>query len=494
MLRKLLWSLVLACALIGTNAEAARRDIVVGMTLEPPHLDPTAGAAAAIDEVVYQNVFEGLTRINERGEVLPSLAKRWEISSDGRIYKFHLRDGVSFHDGSPMSADDVVFSLDRARSKDSVNAQKVLFNGIVSAKAIDPVTVEVRLARPNGGFLFNMGWGDAVIVSQASADGNKANPVGTGPFKFVKWTKGDRVELARFDGYWGKPVKLDKATFKFVPDAAAQVAAMLAGDIDAYPNLGSPESLPPFQADPRFKVEVGTTEGETILAINNAKPPLDDIRVRRALAHAVDRDSLIKAAMFGFGTPIGSHFAPHHTAYVDLTGRYPHDPAKAKALLGELGFSPDNPLKLTLKLPPPTYARRGGEVLAAQLKAVGVEAELIPVPWAQWLDQVFKNKDYDLTIVSHTEPVDINIYGRGDYYFNYASDEVKALLLELDRTQDPGTRRSLFGKLQRQVAEDSVNAFLFQLPKMGVWNAKLRGLWTSSPVQANDLTKAHWVE
>ena len=165
--------------------------------------------------------------------------------------------------------------------------------------------------------------------------------------------------------------------------------------------------------------------------MNNANTALSDIRVRRAVAHAIDRQAIIDGAMFGSGTPIGSHFAPHHPAYVDLTGLYPHDVTKAKALLAEAGYA--DGLKLRLTLPPPSYARRGGEVIAAQLAAVGIEAEIIPVEWAQWLKQVFKATDYDLTIVSHTEPFDIGIYARDSYYFNYKSERFNTVYAELQK-------------------------------------------------------------
>ena len=179
---------------VSSVAMAAKTSLTMGMVLEPPHLDPTAGAAAAIDEVVYANVFEGLTRIDRNGEVKPALAERWTISDDKKEYTFFLHKGVKFHDGQTFDADDVVFSLDRARGKDSVNAQKGLFGPIVDVKKKDAHTVVVTLSQPTGSFLFDMGWGDAVMVDQASAEGNKSNPIGTGPFKFVKWVKGDRIE------------------------------------------------------------------------------------------------------------------------------------------------------------------------------------------------------------------------------------------------------------------------------------------------------------
>jgi peptide/nickel transport system substrate-binding protein len=486
-------ALVLSLGATTTMARTAiaKTTINLGMVLEPPHLDPTAGAAAAIDEVVYANVFEGLTRIDQGGAVQPALAASWEVSEDGQTYAFTLHDGVTFHDGSSFDADDVVFSFERAMADDSINAQKGLFEPIATVAADGPNKVVVMLKRPTGHFLFNLGWGDAVIVAPESADSNKALPIGTGPFTFDRWVQGDRIELKRNDDYWGEAAKLEGATFQIVPDPAAAVAAMMAGDLDAFPNFPAPESMVQFEADPRFTVKIGTTEGETILAINNGRPPLDDLKVRQAIAHAVDRQAVIEGAMFGYGTPIGSHFAPHHPAYVDLTGAYPHDPEKAKALLAEAGHAEG--LSLTLKLPPPSYARRGGEIIAAQLAEVGIEAEIVLVEWAQWLEQVFKGKDYDLTIVSHTEPMDIEIYGRGaDYYFDYQKPEFKALIDQLALTMDEAGRSAILADAQKMLSDDSVNVFLFQLAKHGVWDAKLQGLWENSPVQANDLTGVHW--
>lgn len=477
--------LVLAQALSGGAQAQSKNTITLGLTLEPPHLDPTAGAAAAIDEIVYANVFEGLTRIDQNGVVQPQLATEWSVSDDGLAYTFKLRPNARFHDGTALDASDVVFSLDRARGPDSVNAQKPLFAAIDKVEAVDPRTVRITLSRPEGSLLFNLGWGDAVIVGPESADTNKSKPIGSGPFKFDRWVKGDRIELSAVDA----KTALQKVIFKIIPDPSSQVAALKAGDIDAMPNLNAPEAVLAFQADADFEVAIGSTEGETILSINNTKPPFDDVRVRRAIAHTIDRKAIIDGAMFGFGTPIGSHFAPHHPAYVDLTGIYPYNPAKSRALLKEAGV--EN-LKLTLKLPPPTYARRGGEIVAAQLKEAGIEVEIIPVEWAQWLEQVFRGNDFDLTIVSHTEPQDIGIYAREKYYFNYQSPAFKAVIADLTRSSDPAERNKLLGKAQRIIADDAVNAYMFQLAKLGVWRKGLKGLWRNSPVQANDVTGVRW--
>lgn len=483
---------VIALALPSNAAHAARTDLTLGAALEPPHLDPTAGAAAAIDEVVYANIFEGLTRIGPDGSVLPGLAESWIISGDGLTYTFNLRDGVRFHDGTEFDSADVVFSLDRARAEDSTNAQAGLFEPIESVTSAGPHRVVVQLKRPTGGFLFSMGWGDAVMVAPESAESNQTNPVGTGPFTFSNWARGDRIEIRRNPDYWGPPAKLEKATFRFIADPSAAFAALMAGDVDVFPNFPATENLPQFEADDRFQVVVGTTEGETILSINNTRPALSDIRVRRAISHAIDRQAIIDGAMFGYGTPIGSHFAPHDPAYLDLTGFYDYAPDHARDLLAEAGYAEG--LTLSLKLPPPAYARRGGEIVASQLRAVGINVEVSNVEWAQWLKEVFRGDDFDLTIVSHTEPKDIGIYARDKYYFNYDSKSFRQIIDELKRTSDESRRTALLQDAQRTLTEDAVNGFLFQLAKAGVWRKGIEGLWSNAPVQANDLTAAYWTE
>jgi len=489
-------SLLLAGALavcLGSTAMAARTDLVLGVVLEPPHLDPTAGAAAAIDEILYANVFEGLTRIGSSGEVLPALAKSWEISDDGKVYTFSLHEGVKFHDGTAFDAEDVKFSLDRARADNSTNAQKPLFAAIDTVEAVDPLTVKVTLTKPQGGFLYNMGWGDAVMVASESAGTNKEKPVGTGPFRFDNWAKGSSITIVKNPDYWGEQVALEKAEFRIIPDAAAAVPALLSGDVQAFPMAPLGDARPQVEADPRFKVVIGVTEGETILSMNNAKAPFDNLKVRQAVSHALNREEIIAGnGMGGLGTPIGSHFSPANAAYVDLTGTYPYDPEKAKALLAEAGY-PDG-FKATLKLPPPPYAREGGQVIASQLRAVGIETEIIPLEWADWLKTVFTDKDFDFTIISHTEPNDIEIYSRPTYYFGYKNPAFNEVIEELSATSDETKRNELFGKAQRILAEDAVVGFLFELPKIGVWDAKLEGLWENMPIQANDLTKVRWTE
>jgi peptide/nickel transport system substrate-binding protein len=236
-------------------------------------------------------------------------------------------------------------------------------------------------------------------------------------------------------------------------------------------------------------VTVGGTEGKTIVSINNRRKPFDDVRVRRAVAHAIDRKALITGAMDGFGTPIGSHMVPSDAGYVDLTGMYPYNPERARALLKEAGVS--GPVNVTLTLPPPAYARRGGEIIAAQLAQVGINARIENVEWAQWLSGAFKG-NFDLTIISHVEPLDLAIYANPEYYFGYDSKAFRDLLAKFNETTHEAGRLALLGDMQRLLATDAVNAFLFQLPHIAVSRRGLQGIWSSSPIFANDMGAVRW--
>ena len=473
------------------QAEEGKDALVLGMTLEPPGLDPTAGAAAAIGEVTHYNIYEGLTKITADGSVAPLLAQSWSVSPDQKTYTFKLRGGVSFQNGEPFTAADVKFSFERNAAEGSTNKQKAVYANIAAIDAPDPLTVALTLKQVNANFLFNLGENTGVILEPKSAASDATHPVGTGPFTFESWVKGATITLAKWPGYRdAAAVKLQRATFRIINDPAAQVAGLLAGDVDAFPRFGALDSLKQFQGDARFTVTIGSTEGKTIVAINNKRKPLDDVRVRRAIAAAIDRKAVIDGASNGMGVPIGSHYTPNDPSYVDLTGVSPYDPAKAKALLKEVGVS--LPLTLTLILPPPPYARQGGQIVAAELAEIGINARIETVEWAQWLDGVYKNKNYDLTLISHVEPRDLAIYANPDYYFQYDSPDFRAIMDKVSTTAEASERGRWLEAAQRRLAEDAVNAFLYVLPQVTVAKKGVTGLWRNSPIFANDLAAVSW--
>ena len=485
--------LAVALAALSSGAVLAKDSVSIGMRLEPaPGLDPTTGAAGAISQVTLYNIFEGLTRLDGGGDVHPMLAKSWTISDDGATYTFSLEQGVKYHDGADFDSSDVKAQFERNAAEESTNKQKALYRSLRAVETPDAHTVVVRLDGPRSLLPFELAQAAAVILDQGSFADANTNPIGTGPYRFVKWTKGDSVEMEKFDGHRNAAsVRIEKVKFRFINDSTAQVAALLAGDLDYMPSLSANEMFPQFQNDDRFTTLQGTTEGETILAMNNRHEVLSDVRVRRAIMHAIDRQALVDGAMSGYGTPIGSHFPPHHPAYVDLTGRYPHDPAAARALLAEAGYG--DGLELTLHLPPPSYARRGGEIVAAMLADVGVTAKIENVEWAQWLENVYGKRQYALTIVSHIEPMDIGTnYSNPDYYWQYDSPAFREIH---DRFVAATTKEEQFRELeaaQRLVAEDAVNGFLFQLSKLGVAQKGLTGMWPSWPAFINDVSALRW--
>lgn len=471
---------------LGAQAALAKTSFIMGVQQEPTSLDPTADATASIDVMLTQNVFESLTTVDESGVVLPQLAESWTVSDDGMTYVFKLRAGVKFHDGTDFNADDVVFSFNRAMAADSVNPTKAIFAPIETVTAIDPLTVELKLKKKDAFLLFNLAQGDASIVAEESAATNKTSPVGTGPFQFANWTRGDRVSLEKNPNWHDAAnVSLEKVEFRFIADSAAAAAALMAEEIDAYPTFPAPELRPQFENDPRFKVSTGSTEAEVILAMNNAKAPFTDLRVRQGISYAIDREEIIDGAMYGAAEPIGSFYPPHGPAYVDLTGKYPHDTEKAKGLFKEAGIEGAT---VTLRVPPFFYATRSAEIIQAQLAEAGLNAKVENVEWGFWMDEVYKKHNYDMTIIAHPGPNDMGNFARGaDYYYGFDDKHMQDLWANISQEIDDEKRNELLREGQKYLADQAVHGFLFQIAAVNIAKQGVNGLWNNSPVQFRPL-------
>ncbi|SEP73439.1 peptide/nickel transport system substrate-binding protein [Faunimonas pinastri] len=472
-------------------AFAARTAVVVGISSEPPGLDPTVAAPATIRELTLWNVYEGLVRLDEKGDVQPLLARDWTISPDGLTYTFHLRPNVHFHNGVAFDSGVVKFTLDRARGTDSTNAQKQFFEPIDRIETPDPLTAVIVLKKPAGNLLYWLAWGDSVMVEPKSAATDRTDPVGTGPFRFRDWARGDHVDLVANPDYWGAKPELQTVTFRFISDAQAQAAALKAGDIQVFPDFLAPELFGDFQKDKRFGAQVGTTSRKVVAGMNAARKPFDDVRVRQALMQAVDRKAVIEGAYSGFGTPIGSHYAPSDPGYVDLTGVLPYDPAKAKALLAEAGYP--NGFTATIKVPQWSETTRSAEILQAMLAQIGVTLNIVSSEFpAQWLQDVFKGGNFEMTIIDHAEPMDIGIYARPDYYFHYRNPAFDDVIGKAEATADAGARNALYGDAQTILAHDVPALYLFDLPRLSIADARLKGLWKNEPIPSINLADLRW--
>jgi peptide/nickel transport system substrate-binding protein len=471
-------------------AQKRKDTLTIGLTLEPTGFDPTAKAGVEIAEVVLYNVFETLTKIQSDGSVKPLLAESWEVSPDLKTYTFKLRRGVKFQNGEPFNAQSVKYSFDRAAAEKSTNKDKRTFTN-VTAKVVDEHTVVLLNKEIDPDFLFLIGQASAIIIEPKTVETNATRPVGTGPYQVGAWNKGSSVTLTRWpDWRDAASVQIQRVTFRFISDPAAQVAALLAGDVDLIPHAAVSRSLPQFERDKRFQVLFNASRGKAILAINNKKKPLDDVRVRRAIAAAIDRNAVISGAADGRGVPIGSHYVPGAPGYVDTTGINPFDIEKARRLLAEAGVK--TPLELDFVLPPPPYARQGGEVIAAQLAKVGIIAKIRNVEWAQWISGTYGNKNYDLTLILHAEPFDLVNYTKPEYYWGYQSAKFNALYDKAKTSPREADRLRYLGEAQRLLAEESVHAYLFQPQFITVASRHLRGLWKDAPIFVNDLSALSW--
>ena len=485
--------------LMGSISEAQQKPVyggslTIAQAVEPPGLDPTTATSAAIPRVVYSNVMEGLLRIDRSGKIVTALARDYKVSNDGKEYTFFLKEGVKFHDGKTFDADDVKFTFGRlmdAQKTGTVHPE--YYKEIDSVEAVDSHTVKIKLKNVNSMFLFNLARPDSIIVSSQTVDKLKTAPIGTGPFKFNEWVRGSTLTLSRFEGYHEKGIPyLDKVTFKFIGDPSAQIASLKAGDVDVIAYDVSPENALLLEKDPRFKVLNGYTTTEVILSTNNARKPFDDVRVRRAMAYAIDRKALIEGAMSGYGTPIGSHMDPGNPYYIDLTSVYPYNPQKAKDLLKEAGYP--NGFEAVIKLPERyAYAKRSGEIIADMFSQVGIRLKIELIEWGQWIDRVFKNADFDLTVIGHAEPFDINIYANPKYYFRYDSPRFQEAFKKAEMEVDPQVRKDLYIACQRMITEDAVNGFLYTLPSLPTMKREVMNWWKDYPMTACDVTEV-WIQ
>lgn len=484
-------ALYMGAALASTPAQGARgREVVLNLSLEPDSLDPTMASSAAVGEVVHYNVLEGLTKIQESGAVVPLLAESWRMSADGLSCAMRLRPDVRFHDGSALDARAVRFSFERAAAPGSTNkARRALYDNIATIATPDARTVVLTLHHPDANLPFRLGENTAVIVHPDSAGQLAQAPVGTGPYRVAKRQRGHSIQLVRAPhARDAQQVQPDGATFRFLHEPALREQALREGDIDVFFQFAT-ATVQQFNDDPRYQVLVGASSGKGMLALNHRRAPLSDVRVRRAITHAIDRAGFIQRALAGYGDAIGSHFAPTDPGYLHLESLYPYDLRRARALLGEAGVK--LPLRLQLALPPAPYAHAGGEVVADYLAQAGIELTLVRLSWQQWLQGPFKG-DFDLTLINHVEPLDYLIYTDPAYYFGYDSAAFRALAVQHALATHPRERRKLFAQLQRHLAQDAANAWIFTPRIVTVVRKALRGAWMNYPIFAHDIGAMWW--
>jgi len=452
--------------------------VTVGFALEPVSLDITGAAGAAIPQVLLGNVYEGLVAVADDGSIVPALAESWTVSDDGLVYTFTLRD-ATFHDGSALATSDVIWSLQRvsAESPEVLPAVTQQFIGIQKAFVVGDRGIEITLGARDNDFLYNLSQRGGVILRQDSTDlAGTAN--GTGPYRLKEWNRGSSIVLERWDGYHGEPAASKTVVFRYIEDATALSNAALAGEIDVMSTVQAPELLSAFEGRDDLQVLTGTTSCEVTMAMNNSRPPFDDVRVRRAVRQAIDKKALIDVAWAGYGLEIGSFVPPTDPWYEDLSGLAPFDPDASRALLAEAG-APEG-TEVVLDVPPIAYATNSQDFIAASLAEVGLQVTINPIEWAEWLDRVFTQADYDMTIVCHVERNDMGVYALPNFYFRYDSAEYQSLFKRSGEAKSVTQQVQLLKRAARVLAQDSPSDWLWVIANTQVAKKSVSGFPVNS--------------
>ncbi|WIE63604.1 ABC transporter substrate-binding protein [Curtobacterium sp. MCLR17_036] len=431
----------------------------VGLVLEPTSLDIRTQSGAALDQVLIDNVYQGLVGRTAEGDIRDVLASSHEVSDDGLTYTFTLRKGTTFQDGEPVTAADVVWSLEQVKANDSyIDSATLAKVRSISSPADD--TVVLRLRQPDSDLLFNL-TGRAGLVLEEGAENDRSDSAnGTGPFEVASWKQGDSLTFERNDDYWGTKAKVAKIVFRYITDPSTAVNAMAEGDIDVLnPVDGTLRSQLEGNAD--IALHSGKTTDKYTLAFNDQKAPFTDKRVRQAIRQAIDPKALIKA-VGGTGVEQGGPIPELDPGYEDLTDIDAYDPANAKKLLAAAGA---RDLDLTL-----TYANVYpaviGDVLKSQLAEVGITLTVDRVDFATWLSTVFQApkkgpRDFDLSMVDHVEARDFGNWANPEYYFGYDNPEVQALYAESIAATTEADKVDALRKAARIVSEDAAGEWLY---------------------------------
>ena len=484
-IRKLVTSFALAAGLVfgampfaGAASANANATVTIGFTLEPVSLDITGVAGQAIPQVLLNNVYEGLLKVQPDGNIVPSLAKSYTVSKDGLTYTFELNK-ANFHSGSAMTAADVVWSLNRVIDPASavLPAQKQQFASVASVVAQGPSKVVITLKARDNDFQFNLTQRGGVVFKTGTTDfATAAN--GTGPFTLKSWNRGSSITLERNDAYYGQKAKSKTVIFRYILDATALSNAILSGQIDIMSTVQAPELLAAFRGRKNLKVYSGTTAGEVTLSMNNAKAPFNDPKVRQAIRQAINKKALVKTAWAGYGLQIGSFVPPTDPWYENLASKYPFDVKKSRQLLAQAGYA--NGFDMTLDVPPAPYALASQEFIAASLAQVGIRVTLRPVAWAEWLDRVFAKANYDMSIVAHVERNDMGIYALPNFYFRYDSAEYQSLFNRSGEAKSVTQQVQLLKRAARVLAQDSPSDWLWVIANTQVAKKNVSGFPVNS--------------
>lgn len=471
-------------------------EITVGIAQDlDDSLDPHQTVAAGTREVLF-NIFEGLVKPNSDGEMIPAVAEKYTLSEDGTTYTFTLREGVKFHNGQTVTAEDVVYSINRCAAVPEGQEKPLVaaFSAVKSVEALDEKTVAVTIAQRDLEFISYM----TAAIIPADYENQDTAPVGTGPFKFVSRTPQQDFVMERFEDYWGAPAWLDKVTYKICENADALVMNLNGGSIDLCAHLTSAQAS---QLNQNFQVLEGTMNLVQAIYLNNQAKPFDNQLVRQALCYAIDRQGIMDMVADGHGTAVGSSIYPAFTKYFlpELVDKYPHDVAKAKELLAQAGY-PDG-FDMTISVPNNYQPHMDtAEVVAEQLREAGINVTIQPVEWSTWLDTIYNGRQFQATVVG----VDAaNMTARamlerftsdyGKNFINYNNPAYDALFQKAINAQDEAEQTDLYKQMETMLADTAANVYIQDLCDLVAMRQDLGGL-KFYPIYVLDLSTVYFTQ
>jgi peptide/nickel transport system substrate-binding protein len=470
-----------------SGSSDSQRVLSIGATLEPASMDPWHNTAASIPQVLLYNVYETLVKVDSSGNIKPLLAQAWEVSPDRLTYTFHLNPAAKFASGAPVDAAAVVANINRLKADAQLTATLKAQLAVVSGAAASGSTqVEITLLHPSIMWLYDMSSTLGMMLDPANTGDLNTSSAGSGPYLVKAHNQGQSVVLGSNSNYWGNPARFDEVDFRYFTDPNAMNAAMLGGDLDIISNLQAPDALPQFADTTQFTTISGTTNGEVVLGLNNSSKALSKLQVRQALTMAINRKDLMDTVWAGQGTLIGTMTVPTDPWYEDLSGLYPYDPDKAKALLKEAGYGAG--LTLRLRVPEVPYAVKSAQFVASQLRDIGVKVTTEELDFSRWLDEVFTKGDYDMTIVAHVEARDLGKFADKSYYWHYGDPRFASLYTTAVEAPTEAQSITDMKAAARYLAEQCASVWLFALPNLVITKATVSGVPQNATTLSFDLS------
>ncbi len=469
--------------------------VVVGVQQDIDSLDPHKATAAGTKEILF-NIFEGLVKVDENGNLMDAVAKSHTISEDGLVYTFILRENVKFHNGNVVKAEDVKYSLERVSGLLDGTPLISTLSTIQKVDILDEQTVQVTVGSANTELIYSF---VAAIIPKGSGESDAGTPIGTGPFSYVSYKPQEKIVIAKNPEYWqeGLPY-LDEVQFKIVNSPDTALLDLQGGSIDIYPYLTDSQAN---ELKGIFEVSAAPSNVVQALFLNNAVAPFDNVKVRQAVCYAMDKDLANEFVVGGSGSLISSAMLPTlKDYYIDLNTTYGTGAniEKAKALLAEAGY--ENGIEFDIKVPSNYEAHvQTAEVIAEQMKEAGIKATIVPVEWNTWLDEVYNGRQFQGTIsgiTCDTTPGYLLNRFQTDSkknFVNFKSAAYDELFAETQACMDETKKQEYYKQLQTILCNEAGSAFIQVPPITIAFDKRLAG-YKFYPIYVQDMSTVYWVE